>query len=119
MQNIDRRNCMRFNIPLALSFKKSNGSDSVCSGITYNFSRMGFCFESHNSDIGHKDNLELTVELPEEKKAIPVMGDIIWIRQDGTKYLVGMRLREIKKESKWKILDCCYDSWLHNMRTDK
>lgn len=111
----DRRKCLRFDIPLDVKFKSKEVA-GYSLGVTNNFSRKGFCFEMQKFDPKSKETIELKVRHPQEDTFISVTGDIVWRRQVEAKYLVGIKLREMHKEAKWEILDCCYNTWTDKMR---
>ncbi len=109
----DRRKFLRFDIPLHVKFKPSKGLiEKYVLGVTTNFSRQGFCFEAQNIDLEPTETLELKVMLPRENAFVPVLGDIVWKKRVGSKFLVGIQIIEMHKEAKWEILDYAYTIWL-------
>ncbi len=84
--------------------------------MTRNFSRQGLCFESEDIDLCLKGFFELSVKHPQEGKPVPILGNIVWTRQVGSKCLAGVALIEMDKEAKLDILDYAYDKWIEKRR---
>lgn len=108
----NRRKFFRFEVPLNLAFKPHRGQIPFSFGRTRNFSRKGFCFQSDDFDYPQEQVLEFKVEMPGADVIINVLGDIVWSRRIGETALTGVRLRDMHTESRWKILDYCYQQWI-------
>jgi hypothetical protein len=98
---------MRFNIPLNVKFKPKNDAVEYSCGLTRNFSCEGLSFETQNKefDFHPQNNLEILLSFPQSGKFVSLSGDIIWNKQIGHKSLVGVKLRELDKDNKMKILE--------------
>lgn len=93
----DKRKFTRFSIFLDLKFKLPK--ETVCFlGVTRNFSRKGFCFESNNLNFQSKEILSCDLKLPGEDKYVSISGRTVWAKQANGKYLVGAELLEVDRE---------------------
>ncbi len=109
---------MRFDIPLKVKFKPPKKTREYAVGITSNFSRKGFCFESQELDIEPNGITAFKVHHPQADVFVPVLGDIVWKKQVNTKFMVGVKLREMHSEAKCEILNCCYNTWVNKMQAE-
>ena len=112
----DRRKFLRFDVPLKVEIKKSQ--EYYSSGVTKNFSREGFSLVAEEFDFEPKNYLEARIELPQQNGFVNVYGEIIWKRQIGDKWQVGIRLSQIDKASKDDILSYAYENWKNRMREE-
>lgn len=113
----ERRKFMRFDIPLDVRFRASTDPENHTKGMTVNFSRSGLCFEAEKVDYSLDDLMELKVRMPEKDDYISITGDLAWKKKlDDSRYLAGIRFREIDNEAKSNILDHAYETWLLNFR---
>jgi hypothetical protein len=106
------RSFIRFETPLDVMFRPLKGAARYSIGLTNNFSRKGFSFESADFDISLEKVLEFKIELPGRDRFISGLGDIAWSKKSEAKSFVGVRIRKMHKESQWDILDYCYDFWI-------
>lgn len=113
---IERRKFIRFDVPLDMEFKPLKDRSEYLPGITINFSREGFCFETESRDLRMNEVLELKVKLPNKDMFTPVVGEIVWKKQLKDKYLAGIQLEDMDKEAKSEILDHAYNIWLEKTR---
>ena len=108
----ERRRFKRFDVSLDVAFKTPEESGEYLTGVTKNFSRSGFCFESQSFGTSLKSPLEVKVKLPGEDTYVLVLGDVAWNEQSEEKCWIGIELREMNKVAKRQILDYAYDQWL-------
>jgi hypothetical protein len=108
----EKRKFVRFDISLDLKFKPKREASDYSSGITRNFSRKGFSFESQDLNLTPHNILDFEIKHPQEDMYISVMGNIAWKKQAEDKYLVGINLLDIQNEIKWDILDYAYNRWV-------
>ncbi len=114
----NKRAFVRFDIPLKVKFKTPKNTNEYAVGVTKNFSRKGFCFELQTFDIEPNEIVAFKVHHPQADVFVPVLGNIIWKKRVNTKFMVGVKLREIHSEAKCEILHCCYNEWVHKMQTE-
>ncbi len=112
----NRRNFFRFDVPMNLVFKPSRDEARFSFGKTINYSRKGFCFESDDFDIPPEEVIEFKLENPEDGTFINGMGEIIWEKRFNKINLVGIKLKNMYKESNWNLLDYCYNKWIEKIR---
>jgi c-di-GMP-binding flagellar brake protein YcgR len=112
----DRRQFMRFDIPLDVEFKRQE--DSVYSaGVTINFSRAGLCLESSDTAPSERAIIDLKVKLPADDSVVQALGDVMWKRPLNDKCLYGVKLMSMDRAAKSLILDTAFDIWTEKMRT--
>lgn len=114
----NKRTFLRFDIPLKVKFKTPKKTREYAVGITSNFSRKGFCFESQEFDIEPNEIMAFKVHHPQADVFVPVLGDIVWKKPVNTKFMVGVKLREMHSEAKCDILNCCYNTWVSKMQAE-
>ena len=73
--------------------------------------REGLSFISQYVDNTPQGTMELRLQHPHKDSFIPVLGDVVWSRQDGDKNIAGIKFKVINAESKGEILDNAYDMW--------
>ncbi|MDH4027583.1 MAG: PilZ domain-containing protein [Nitrospirota bacterium] len=112
----ERRKYIRFDIPLDMEFKLLNGPAEYYPGMTVNFSREGFCFETDKPDLKLNEILELKVKHPAKEMYVPIVGEIVWKKQTSTKHVAGIHFEDIDREAKSEILDHAYNIWLEKSR---
>ena len=113
---VERRKFMRFDIPLNIEFKQPESASDYHSGITVNFSRHGFCFESEGPPLQASSNVELRVQVPGKEIFVPIIGHIVWTQNLSDRFMAGVQIRDMNREAKSDILEYCYDTWLETVR---
>ena len=115
--NEDKRQYIRFDIPLDVKFKRSSDAETHSKGMTLNISRTGLCFEAKELDYNRNDLMELKVKMPKLPEYIAITGDVAWQEKvDNSRHLVGIKFKEFDSEAKGYILDHAYEEWLLNLR---
>ena len=109
----NKRKFPRFDFTADVEF---NASGVEFSGMTKNISRDGMSFISENCSADVGSPLQFQMQNPQRKDIIEAYGDIIWKKQMGHKWHLGLRFRDINKVDKSDILDVAYDNWLSGMR---
>ncbi|MEE8328745.1 MAG: PilZ domain-containing protein [Thermodesulfovibrionia bacterium] len=114
----NKRAFVRFDIPLEVKFKTPKNTNEYVVGVTKNFSRKGFCFELQEFDIEPNKIVAFKVRHPQADVFVSVLGDIIWKKRVNTKFMVGVKLREMHSEAKCDILHYCYNTWVNKMQAE-
>jgi len=107
----DKRKSTRLDIPLEMHFKPTGSPGEYISGVTRDFSREGFSFETESFDFEPEKALEFKVRLPEQESFAHMVGAIRWTNKAGGKCLVGVKLSEIDAGAKSEILTHAYNNW--------
>lgn len=113
----DRRQYIRYDIPLDVEFKTFDNSFGYSSGTTTNVSRSGLCFASQDISPKLKEVIDLRIKLPTSKQFTSAVGDIVWKEELEDKCLYGIKLMVMDAEAKNTILDTAYNRWLDKMRS--
>jgi hypothetical protein len=79
----EKRKSTRLDIPLEMHFKASGTQDEYIPGVTINFSREGFSFETKLFDIRREKALEFKVRLPQTELFARMVGKIRWTSESG------------------------------------
>lgn len=94
----NKRKFKRFDLPLIVKFRHSNGSTDYTLGLTKNFSCEGLGLEAPDFNFMLKENLELNLKFPKSGSSVSLFGDVVWKRRLGDKSLAGIRLKMDGKE---------------------
>jgi c-di-GMP-binding flagellar brake protein YcgR len=113
---MERRKFMRFDIPLNVEFTQPEEASDYYSGITINFSRHGFCFESEGPPLQTLTNVKLRVQIPGKEIFVPITGHIVWTQNLNNRFMAGVQIRDMNREAKSDILEYCYNTWLETVR---
>ena len=108
----DKRQYMRFDIPLDVKVKTSAEWEDRPNATVVNFSRTGLCFVAKEADINLSDQIELRVQMPNEHYFIAITGDLAWKEKiDDSRCMAGMSFKEIDSGAKSDILNQAYEDW--------
>jgi len=55
--------------------------------------------------------IEMNFSSPGKETAESVSGEVVWSRNDGNKWQLGLKIREMTAETRSQILDTCYSGW--------
>ena len=89
----NKRKFKRFDLPLIVKFRHSNGATDYTLGLTKNFSCEGLGLEAPDFNFMLKENLELNLKFPKSGSAVSLIGDVVWKRRLGDKSLAGIKIR--------------------------
>jgi hypothetical protein len=89
----NKRKFKRFDLPLIVKFRHSNGATDYTLGLTKNFSCEGLGLEAPDFDFMLKENLELNLKFPKSGSAVSLIGDVVWKRRLGDKSLAGIKIK--------------------------
>ena len=98
----DRRKFMRFKILLEVEIKPAKETADYLPGVVINFSRNGFYFVSQDIDFKPKEIVELRVKHPQKNTF--VLGEIVWKKRYYNRCFLGIKSREMDKNTKNNIL---------------
>ena len=112
----DRRRFIRYDIPLDVEFKLHNDTSEYASGVTTNFSRSGFCFETSHNTAHLNEAFDLKIRVPVSDKLTSAVGDIVWKQNLESSFLYGVKLMAMETDAKSMILENAYNIWLDKMR---
>ncbi len=94
----NKRKFKRFDLPLIVKFRHSNGATDYTLGLTKNFSCEGLGLEAPDFNFMLKENLELNLKFPKSGSAVSLFGDVVWKRRLGDKSLAGIKIKMDGKE---------------------
>ncbi len=89
----NKRKFKRFDLPLIVKFRHSNGATDYTLGLTKNFSCEGLGLEAPDFNFMLKENLELNLKFPKSGSAVSLIGDVVWKRRLGDKSLAGIKIK--------------------------
>jgi hypothetical protein len=63
--------------------------------------------------------LEIKCPLPGKQEIALVSAEVIWSRNEGGKWELGLRIKDMAPEARSEILDSCYEQWQKKKSTPK
>ena len=80
-------------------------SHSPLLGLIRNFSYQGLTFELDSIDFEQKENIEFKLKYPQGDLIVSFFGDVVWERREANTFSAGIKLRELDKERKDRLLE--------------
>jgi hypothetical protein len=80
-------------------------SQSPILGLIRNFSYQGFTIELDSIDFEQKENIEFKLKYPHGNLIVSFLGDVVWEKRDANTFSAGIKVRELDKESKQKLIE--------------
>jgi hypothetical protein len=74
-------------------------------GLMRNFSCGGLNLVSYDSSFMPQEGLELNLRFPHSDQFVPVLGNVVWEKQTGNKYVAGIKLEIMDKEIQNQIME--------------
>lgn len=112
----DKRRFMRFNTDLEAVAKRDSWLRPRSRYIVKDVSKEGLKLGSKTA-LNQGEALNLEVRLPSHKTPIMASGEVKWSRRIGpSEYSSGVKLRAIKPEEKFMLLDLAYENWVRNQK---
>ena len=87
-------------------------------GLIRNFSYQGLTFELDSIDFEQKENIEFKLKYPQGDLIVSFYGDVVWERMDENSFSAGIKLRELDKERKDRLIEIlCVQSGRYRLTT--
>jgi len=114
----DNRKYIRFECVVPVDVVEVEGETPEKKGAEIeNVSREGLCLVlSFNTDFIPGKDLDFEVRNPDDKTKSNVKGEVIWSRSRGDKIEVGLKIRDMEKGLKARLLDLGYAAWLEEQK---
>jgi len=74
-------------------------------GLIRNFSYQGLTFELDSIDFEQKENIEFKLKYPHGDLIVSFYGDVVWEKRDANTFSAGIKLRELDKEKKDRLIE--------------
>ncbi len=100
----DKRKSKRLGRSLFIQFRQLQGVSSYSLGMTLNISSDGLCFQSQNVALGIGENLEFRLKKPETNLSAIVLGNVMWMKKEGTKCTAGIQFQVTNKKNRKEML---------------
>ncbi len=100
----DKRKSKRLGRSLFIQFRQLQGISSYSLGMTLNISSDGLCFQSQNVALGIGENLEFRLKKPETNLSAIVLGNVMWMKKEGTKCTAGIQFQVTNKKNRKVML---------------
>ena len=112
MEN-DQRKFIRFECMLPAEVIKIEDQAGLAGKAQVNdFSREGLKLVLNlNFHFVPGSKIELLCSLPEKPAAAPAKAEVIWSRNEGGTWALGLKILEMSPEARSEILDSCYAQW--------
>lgn len=59
--------------------------------------------------------IELKCSLPEKTEAVPAQAEVVWSKNEGGTWTLGLKILDMAPEARSEILDSCYTQWQDKM----
>ena len=103
--SLEKRQFKRFDTFLIAEFRPFKTTHEYSIGVTSNFSHEGFCFESQSLNANPTEILEVKLKHPHSDLSVPVLGEIVWIKETWYTRKIGIKFSEIEQASKDRLLE--------------
>jgi hypothetical protein len=98
-----RKDVARIGIVLDVLFRLFKSESEYFSGRTQEVSVGGLSFETSFGDLKLKDLLELKITLQQKNETFQFTGEVVWIKQIGNKWRIGVKIQEMDERFKKEI----------------
>ncbi len=108
----ESRKSLRFECPIPAELVNLEGNDELIDKITaHDFSTEGLKLViSFKFNPG--SNMDLKLSIPEKKLSAQLSGEITWTKCADNKLEVGIKIKEMDKDSKSEIINWVFQKWL-------
>ena len=106
----ERRRFIRFNFLLKISCV-SNTKEGYYSGFTKDVSREGIRVMFKDIFLNPGTDIMLEIYLPLEHIRSYIFGEVVWCKKIEEYYEAGIKLKDMNKEIKSRILEYAYNKW--------
>jgi hypothetical protein len=108
----ESRKSLRFECPIPAELVNLEGKDELIDKITaHDFSTEGLKLViSFKFNPG--SNMDLKLSIPEKKLSAQLSGEITWTKCADNKLEVGIKIKEMDKDSKSEIISWVFQKWL-------
>lgn len=115
----EKRKFLRFECLLPVELVKIDGKNHLSKKVeAHDFSREGLKL-SINFDIQLGSNMEVNLHIPDKKLAVPVSGEIVWVKSVDNRLEAGLKIKDMDNELKSEILNWIFPQWLEKKRDEK
>lgn len=106
-----KRGFTRFDMPLIVKFRPSDGDTRYSLGLTKNFSFNGLGLEAREFNFIKNENLEMEVKFPKTGSSVSLLGDVVWKRQVGSSSMAGIKLKMTSNEMHNELMGKISSNW--------
>jgi hypothetical protein len=106
-----KREFTRFDLPLIVKFRPSDGTARYSLGLSKNFSFNGLGLEARDFNFIKNENLEMEVKFPQSGSSVSLAGDVVWNKQAGSSNMAGVKLIMKDKESHEELMGKISSNW--------
>jgi len=109
----DERKCLRFECMLPAEIIKVEEQNGLTEkALIDDFSRGGLKLVlSLDFDFVPGSKIDLKCSLPDKTDTAPARAEVIWSRNEGGTWTLGLRILDMAPEARSEILDSCYSKW--------
>lgn len=113
----ERRKFIRFNLSLDAKSKAAGWFRPRARYLVKDVSKEGLKLGS-KGPLKEGDMLELELSVPGKGTPVSAMGQVAWNHKHGNNgYDIGLKLKTIRPEDKFDILDYAYNKWIRSRKT--
>jgi c-di-GMP-binding flagellar brake protein YcgR len=109
----DQRKYLRFECMLPAEIVKVEEHDGLAEKAQINdFSKGGLKLVLNlDFDFVPGSKIELKCSLPEKTEAAPAKTEVIWSKNEGGTWCLGLKILDMDPAARSEILDACYAKW--------
>jgi hypothetical protein len=100
-----KRKFKRFDLPLIVKFRLTNGKTAYSLGLLKNISCEGLSLEARDFNFLNHENLELELKFPQGNASVSLLGDVMWKKQDGRINYAGIKFQGQNESSRNEIIE--------------
>lgn len=112
----ERRKFLRFDIHIQGELKLEGGN-KLSSMSVVNFSRGGLKILTTGQNLFKDNVVNLKICLPNKTKLILARGKVMWLKAFGGESEIGIKLEQMDRVDKSKVLDYAYKIWHKALRS--
>jgi hypothetical protein len=87
----NKRKFKRFDFPLIVKFRPTDGKNQYSLGLLKNISCNGLSLEAREFNFIQNENMELELKFPQGNTSVSLLGDVMWKRKDGNICYAGIK----------------------------
>ena len=100
-----KRKFKRFDLPLIVKFRLTNGKTQYSLGLLKNISCEGLSLEARDFNFIKHENLELELKFPQGNASVSLLGDVMWKKEDGRINYAGIKFLGQDESSKHEMIE--------------
>jgi len=101
----NKRKFKRFDLPLIVKFRPTDGKNQYSLGLLKNISCDGLSLEAREFNFIREENLELELKFPQGNTSVSLLGDVMWKRRDRNICYAGVKFHAQGEDIQNEIME--------------